>query len=160
MVANIYSDNGTNFVGASRELRNLQRLFQSKEETNNIGNFLAENSAIYKDYSNQRKKPTTSETSWPIKNLSSFINALRRFIARRGMVANIYSDNGTNFVGANRELRNLQRLFQSKEETNNIGNFLANKGINWHSENSAIYKDYSNQRKKPTTSETSWPIKV
>lgn len=35
----------------------------------------------------------------------SFINALRRFIARRGQVLEFRSDNGTNFVGAERELR-------------------------------------------------------
>jgi hypothetical protein len=36
---------------------------------------------------------------------SSFIQALRRFIGRRGNPKDIYSDNGTNFVGAERELR-------------------------------------------------------
>ena len=35
----------------------------------------------------------------------SFINALRRFIARRGQVTVMRSDNGTNFVGAERELK-------------------------------------------------------
>jgi len=35
----------------------------------------------------------------------SFINALRRFIARRGRPEHIFSDNGTNFVGAARVLR-------------------------------------------------------
>ena len=35
----------------------------------------------------------------------SFINALRRLIARRGSRSDIYSDNGTNFVGAHRELK-------------------------------------------------------
>ena len=33
----------------------------------------------------------------------SFINALRRFIARRGQVKVIYLDNGTHLVGAERE---------------------------------------------------------
>ena len=35
----------------------------------------------------------------------SFIMSLRRFIARRGKPTVIYSDNGTNLVGANREIQ-------------------------------------------------------
>lgn len=35
----------------------------------------------------------------------SFINALRRFIARLGQVKSVYCDRGTNFIGAERELR-------------------------------------------------------
>lgn len=35
----------------------------------------------------------------------SFINALRHFIVRRGQVKNLRSDNGTNFIGAERELK-------------------------------------------------------
>lgn len=43
------------------------------------------------------------------------INALRRFICRRGQVTEIRSDNGTNFVGSNRELKEaLQELNQDK----------------------------------------------
>ena len=35
----------------------------------------------------------------------SFINVLRRFLSRRGPVRQLRSDNGTNFVGARRELK-------------------------------------------------------
>ena len=49
----------------------------------------------------------------------SFINALRRFVSRRGQAEEIRSDNGTNLVGAERELReeidrwNLQQIHES-----------------------------------------------
>jgi len=35
-----------------------------------------------------------------------FLLALRRFIARRGQPETIWSDNGTNFVGVEKELKN------------------------------------------------------
>ena len=35
----------------------------------------------------------------------SFINALIRFVARRGCPSEIWSDNGSNFVGGEREIR-------------------------------------------------------
>ena len=58
----------------------------------------------------------------------SFINALRRFVARRGPPSDIYSDNGTNFVGADRKLKqSLQEWNQSQ-----IADFLSQKGIQWH----------------------------
>lgn len=37
----------------------------------------------------------------------SFINAFTRMTSRRGMLTYVISDNGTNFVGAERELREL-----------------------------------------------------
>ena len=45
----------------------------------------------------------------------SFINALRPFICRRGPVRQLRSDQGTNFIGAKRELREaLQAMDQCK----------------------------------------------
>ena len=45
----------------------------------------------------------------------SFLNALRRFICRRGPVCQLRSDQGTNFIAAKRELREaLQSMDQSK----------------------------------------------
>ncbi|XP_027839404.2 uncharacterized protein LOC114121329 [Aphis gossypii] len=59
-----------------------------------------------------------------VENLTSkaFIAALRRFVARRGKPSELWSDNGTNFVGANKELTNY---------TQHLDKQLANEGITW-----------------------------
>ncbi|XP_033363129.1 uncharacterized protein LOC117241277 [Bombus vosnesenskii] len=62
----------------------------------------------------------------------AFIAALRRFIARRGFCVTIYSDNGTNFVGANNELRELRNLLQSDDHKAQVQSFLADRRIEWH----------------------------
>ena len=47
----------------------------------------------------------------------AFINALRRFISRRGKPHTFFSDNGSNFVGGNQELRrSIQNLNQETIE--------------------------------------------
>ena len=45
----------------------------------------------------------------PVSDLSTraFVAALRRFVARRGYPSDIYSDNGTNFVGTSRALQEV-----------------------------------------------------
>ena len=58
---------------------------------------------------------------------SSFINCLQRFMARRGKPTHIRSDNGTNFVGANRELREEIEKWNS----NQIQSYMNKKAINW-----------------------------
>ena len=57
----------------------------------------------------------------------SFIHALRRFIARRGQVKELRSDNGTNFVGAQRELKEAIEGWNQGQ----IHNILLQRGINW-----------------------------
>ena len=58
----------------------------------------------------------------------SFLNAFYRMTNRRGLPQEMISDNGTNFVGANRELRELvTKLNQGK-----IKRSAANKGVKWH----------------------------
>jgi len=57
----------------------------------------------------------------------SFINALQRFICRRGQPVEIRSDNGTNLVGAEKELRRSVAEWNQKR----IGEFLAQKEIRW-----------------------------
>ncbi|KAL0839852.1 hypothetical protein ABMA28_016477 [Loxostege sticticalis] len=60
-----------------------------------------------------------------------FLAAFKRFVSRRGHCADLYSDNGTNFVGAARELRTLvaqERSTISRE----IAESLATVGTTWH----------------------------
>ncbi|CAK1583812.1 unnamed protein product [Parnassius mnemosyne] len=62
---------------------------------------------------------------------SAFLAALRRMAARRGAPRHIYSDNGSNFVGANRilqeEYQQLQHIFN-----NNLLMELSELNIEWH----------------------------
>ncbi|XP_078495514.1 uncharacterized protein LOC144750757 [Ciona intestinalis] len=57
----------------------------------------------------------------------SFIGALRRFIGRRGRPKCIYSDNGTNFVGAERTIRQSLQAWNQ----NQISEFLHQKEVKW-----------------------------
>ncbi|XP_017796989.1 PREDICTED: uncharacterized protein LOC108578215 [Habropoda laboriosa] len=62
----------------------------------------------------------------------AFLAALRRFISRRGFCAHIYSDNGTNFTGANNELRELQKMLRTEEHQQSLTEFLTERSIQWH----------------------------
>lgn len=58
---------------------------------------------------------------------SSFVNAMRRFVAMRGVVSEFRSDRGTNFVGAASELHmNIVNVEDSRMKA-----FLEEKRIVW-----------------------------
>ncbi|XP_070578819.1 uncharacterized protein [Ptychodera flava] len=57
----------------------------------------------------------------------SCINAIRRFIARRGQVRSIRSDNGTNFVAADKELKESIRRWNQEK----IAEMLHQQDIKW-----------------------------
>ncbi|XP_059053907.1 uncharacterized protein LOC131848156 [Achroia grisella] len=60
-----------------------------------------------------------------------FLAAFRRFVARRGLCTDIWSDNGTNFVGASRELRTLFAS-ENKKISTEVAEILATQGTTWH----------------------------
>ena len=59
---------------------------------------------------------------------NSCLMAIRRMMARRGQPANIWSDNGNNFVGTEKELREAVKLLDGER----IGDQLSADGVQWH----------------------------
>ena len=60
-------------------------------------------------------------------DMDSFLNAFYRMGSRRGLPEEIFSDNETNFKGADAELKSLVRELDEK-----INQSIANKGVVWH----------------------------
>ncbi len=61
-----------------------------------------------------------------------FLATLQRFIARRGCPSHIFSDNGTNFLGAREEIREIQNLTESVKTRKAVHNFAITNSIQWH----------------------------
>ena len=61
----------------------------------------------------------------------AFLATLRRFITRRGLPSLIWSDHGTNFVGAKRELKELYQFLQQQTPCKTLSDFCSSKGIEW-----------------------------
>ncbi|GFW47255.1 integrase catalytic domain-containing protein [Trichonephila clavipes] len=59
----------------------------------------------------------------------AFRAALKRFMARRGKCAKLFSDNGKNFVGASNEIKKLLEIVRKPDEK--LANYLAAEGIEW-----------------------------
>ncbi|GBM45112.1 hypothetical protein AVEN_211937-1 [Araneus ventricosus] len=60
----------------------------------------------------------------------SFIAALKRFMARRGKISTIFTDNGRNFVGAHTELKRLFKLVSNPD--NILAHYLGSEKIHWN----------------------------
>lgn len=62
----------------------------------------------------------------------AFIATFRRFTSRRGKPVTVYSENGSNFVGANRELNDLNNFLKTVDNQNIILKTFSDEGIQWH----------------------------
>ena len=56
---------------------------------------------------------------------AAFIASLRRFVARRGKPTVLWSDNGTNFVGASRELNELFEFLTQQKTQKVVSEFCS-----------------------------------
>ncbi|XP_043505325.1 uncharacterized protein LOC122526181 [Polistes fuscatus] len=62
----------------------------------------------------------------------AFLAAFRLFTESRAIPSHVYSDNGTNFVGANNHLKDLYAIIESDECKTKIHNFATDQRISWH----------------------------
>ena len=60
-----------------------------------------------------------------VSNLSTeaFLTCLRRFVSRHSKPTTIWSDHGTNFIGANRQLKDLYTFLRKCESEDSIMSF-------------------------------------
>ncbi|XP_072395159.1 uncharacterized protein [Diabrotica undecimpunctata] len=61
----------------------------------------------------------------------AFINCFKRFIARRGLCQNLFSDNGTNFVGARNHFNDLHSFLTNPGNQTKFTEFFSNFNIIW-----------------------------
>ncbi|XP_022832838.1 uncharacterized protein LOC111360825 [Spodoptera litura] len=61
-----------------------------------------------------------------VMSTQAFLAAFRRFVSRRGHCAKLWSDNGTNFIGASRELQELASIQPA------IAEYLEANNTEWH----------------------------
>lgn len=60
---------------------------------------------------------------------AAFIATLKRFIARRGKCSKLVTDNATNFIGANTEMKRLHKLVSQPDDT--LACYLSSENIDW-----------------------------
>lgn len=68
-------------------------------------------------------------SAWPlVSNMSTqaFIAAFKRFVSRRGHCSQVWSDNGTTFVGASKELQEVSKIQED------IAAYMETHGTEWH----------------------------
>lgn len=96
----------------------------------NLRSSLTKKSSIVKGYIALFKCMSTGAIHLEaVTSLSTpaFITVFDRFISRRGLATDIYSDNGTQFVGADNEFAKILKEIEPA-----IGEFLKEKRVRWH----------------------------
>ena len=68
-----------------------------------------------------------------VSDLSSdaFLACLRHFMGRRGISSTIWSDHGSNFIGAKREISELKQFFSDQQVSGEISEFCSTQNIEW-----------------------------
>ena len=62
----------------------------------------------------------------------SFMACFSRFVARHGLPSDVFTDTGTNFIGASNELSNCYRLLESQILKERVSHLSNNKQVSWY----------------------------
>lgn len=62
----------------------------------------------------------------------AFLAAMDRFVARRGYCTDLYSDEGSNYVGADHQLREVHKFLNKKQNTERITEYMTQRNIKFH----------------------------
>ena len=63
----------------------------------------------------------------------AFLAALTRFVSRRGLCQDIFSDCGTNFIGANNQIQSIMKAFWKHQiDKNLVNDFCIQRSIDFH----------------------------
>lgn len=63
---------------------------------------------------------------------ASFLACFKRFVSRRGLPTDVYSDNASTFKGARNQLADLYKLHSSPQHQREVTNHAALHGVNFH----------------------------
>uniref|UniRef100_A0A146M766 Integrase catalytic domain-containing protein n=1 Tax=Lygus hesperus TaxID=30085 RepID=A0A146M766_LYGHE len=66
------------------------------------------------------------------QSTDAFLASFTRLISRRGYPTDVYSDCGSNFRGASRELKEFEKWFRESDSQNAIEAFSSSRGVKWH----------------------------
>ena len=62
----------------------------------------------------------------------AFLTALRQFVSHRGLPSELFSDNGSNFVGAHNTLKDLYSYLSQPSIQQSLSSFASTHHITWH----------------------------
>ena len=63
---------------------------------------------------------------------TAFLDAMKRFVGRRSLPKHIYSDNGSNFKGAKRDLEELYQWMETTDMSNCLRSYFLDNRTTWH----------------------------
>ncbi len=68
----------------------------------------------------------------PDNTTENFLAAFDRFVGRRGLPTNVYSDNGGNFVGASSKPKDFYNSLEQEKESDHVPFYCSSNSVAFH----------------------------